>query len=72
MEFRRRKPSRLQVVLIADGRIAFNYADVALRDGIVGLFSDEEVTKGNLIASIVDQGGAPDGAAGGRGGATVT
>ena len=47
-------PSRLQVVLMADGRIAFNYADVALRDGIVGLFPDEEVTKGNLIASIVD------------------
>ena len=48
------KPSRFQVVLRADGGIALNYADVALRDGIVGLFPDEEVTKGNLIASIAD------------------
>ena len=48
------KPSRFQVVLRADGSIAFNYVDVALRDGIVGLFPDEEVTKGNLIARIAD------------------
>ena len=48
------KPSRFQLVLMADGGIAFNYADVALRDGIVGLFPDEEVTKGRLIARIAD------------------
>ena len=48
------EPSRFQVVLSANGGIAFNYADVALRDGIVGLFPDEELTKGNLIANIAD------------------
>ena len=49
------KPSRLQVVLMADGRIAFNYADVALRDGIVGLlFPDDDVVKGNLITAVAD------------------
>ena len=48
------EPSRFQVVLRADGRITFNYAAVALRDGSVGLFPDEEVTKGDLIASIAD------------------
>ena len=46
------RPSRLQVVLSADGRVSFNYAAVALRDGIVGLFPNHEVTKGRRIASI--------------------
>lgn len=48
------KPARFQVVLNADGGIRFNYADVALGDGIVGLFPDDEVVKGDLIASVVD------------------
>ena len=47
-------PIRFQMVLYADGGIAFNYADVALRDGIVGLFPDAEVTRGHLIARIAD------------------
>ena len=47
-------PNRFQVVLGADGGIAFNYADVALRDGIVGLFPDAEVARGRLIARIAD------------------
>ena len=39
---------------MADGRIKFNYADIVLRDGIVGLFFDEELTKGKLVASFTD------------------
>lgn len=46
--------SRFQVVLMADGRIKFNYADIVLRDGIVGLFFDEELTNGKLVASFTD------------------
>ena len=49
-------PSRFQIVLNADGGIAFNYADVALRDGIVGLFPNEEITKGRLLGGIADPG----------------
>ncbi len=48
------KPARFQTVLHADGSIRFNYSDVALGDGIVGLFPDAEVVKGDLIASVVD------------------
>ena len=49
------EPSRFQVVLHADGSITFNYNDdVFFGDGIVGLFPDEEPTKGDLIASILD------------------
>ncbi len=48
------KPARFQAVLHADGSIRFNYSDVALGDGIVGLFPDDEVVKGDLIASVVD------------------
>ena len=48
------KPARFQAVLRADGSIRFNYSDVAIRDGIVGLFPDDEVVKGDLIASVVD------------------
>ncbi len=48
------EPSRFQVVLNADGGIAFNYRGVALGDGIAGLFPNEDVAKGDLIASIVD------------------
>ena len=47
-------PSRFQVILSADGGIAFNYADVTIGDGIVGVFSNEGVTKGDLITSIPD------------------
>ena len=47
-------PDRFQVVLGANGSIHFNYADVALGDGIVGLFPNDEITKGALIASAVD------------------
>ena len=45
---------RFQVVLGADGTVRFNYSDVTPDDGIVGLFPDEEVMKGHLIASIAD------------------
>ena len=48
------KPARFQAVLRADGSIRFNYSDVAFGDGIVGLFPDDEVIKGDLIASVVD------------------
>ena len=48
------KPARFQVVLGADGSIAFNYADVALGDGIVGLFTAAEPTKGAVLASLPD------------------
>ena len=47
-------PDRFQAVLGADGSIRFNYADVTLGDGIVGLFPDEEISKGDLIARIID------------------
>ena len=49
------KPSRLQVVLGADGAIALNYLDVRIGDGIVGLFPNEELTRRNLIASVADE-----------------
>ena len=48
------KPARFQLVLGADGSVRFSYADVFLGDGIVGLFSAQEPTKGALIASIPD------------------
>ena len=49
------EPSRFQVVLRADGSVRFNYQnDVFFGDGIVGLFLDEDPTKGAPIASIVD------------------
>ena len=47
-------PVSFQLVLSADGSIRFNYADVALGDGVVGLFPDEEVARGDLIASVAD------------------
>ena len=50
------EPSRFQVVLRADGSVRFNYQnDVFFGDGIVGLFPDEDPTKGALVASIVDE-----------------
>ena len=48
------KPARFQAVLRADGSIRFNYSDITFGDGIVGLFPDDEVVKGDLIASVVD------------------
>ena len=48
------KPARFQAVLRADGSIRFNYSDVTFGDGIVGLFSNEEVTKSDIITSISD------------------
>ena len=48
------KPARFQAVLRTDGSIRFNYSDVAFGDGIVGLFPDDEIVEGDLIASIVD------------------
>ncbi len=49
------KPSRFQAVLYADGSVRFNYADVIFGDGVVGLFPNYDVTKGDVIASIVDE-----------------
>lgn len=49
-----------QIVLHADGRIAFNYGpgprdpDEAFGDGIVGLFPGSEVVKTGLLGSIAD------------------
>ena len=49
------EPSRIQVVLSADGSIRFNYRGVLLGDGIVGLFPHEDdVEKSGLIASVAD------------------
>ena len=49
------KPARFQAVLRADGSIAFNYVDVSLGDGIVGLFTAAaELTRGAVIASLPD------------------
>ena len=47
-------PDRFQAVLYGDGRIAFHYGFIAAGDGIVGVFSNAEPTRGALIASIVD------------------
>ena len=49
----KQKPARFQAILRADGSIAFNYADVALGDGIVGLFT-ANLTRGAVIASMPD------------------
>ncbi len=52
--------TRFQVVLYADGRIAFNYAtapqdpDEAIRDGIVGLFPNSRPVRDELVARVVD------------------
>ena len=46
--------ARFQVSLRADGTIRFSYTDVSLGDGIVGLFPDHEIEKGDPIASIAD------------------
>lgn len=43
-----------QAVLHTDGHIRFNYRDVALGDGIVGLFQNEPVTRADLIVRIPD------------------
>ena len=48
------RPVRFQMVLSADGSVRFNYADVALGDGVVGLFPNDEVARGDLIASVAD------------------
>ena len=47
-------PDRFQAALHADGSISFNYAAVTAADGIVGLFPDDEVVKGDMIASVND------------------
>ena len=48
------QPARFQTALGADGSVKFSYADVLLGDGISGLFSAEEVTRGDLIGNVVD------------------
>jgi len=47
-------PNRFQAVLHADGSVQFNYADITSGDGIAGLFSDNVVQKGDLMARVVD------------------
>ena len=49
-----KKWSRLQAVLAADGSIRFNYVDVDIGDGIVGLFPAEEVSRGERIGGVVE------------------
>ena len=39
---------------MADGSIRFNYADVTLGDGVVGLFDASEVERGRLLANLAD------------------
>ena len=46
--------SRFQAVLHDDGSIRFNYTDIAVGDGVVGLFPNDDVVKGDLIARVVD------------------
>ena len=48
------EPSRFQVVLAADGSIRFNYADVDIGDGIVGLFDASGIERGALLAHLAD------------------
>ena len=43
-----------QAVLHADGRIAFHYRDTAFSDGVVGLFPNDSVVKGDPILRITD------------------
>ena len=45
--------NRFQAVLRSTGTIQFNYGDVTVRDGVVGLFSGA-VVKDELIAALVD------------------
>ena len=48
--------NEFQAVLFADGRIAFNYRDVSMRDGIVGLFPEitAEPVQGNRLITLRD------------------
>ena len=46
--------SRFQAVLHDDGSIRFNYAGVIAGDGIIGLFPNDAVVEGDIIASIND------------------
>ena len=48
------KPVRFQVAAGADGTVRFSYTDTFLGDGIVGLFPDDDVVKGDLITSVAD------------------
>ena len=48
------QPARFQVVLRADGSVRFNYREVPFGDGIVGLFPNEGLKKGLLLAGIAD------------------
>lgn len=50
----RKGPNRFQAVLHADGSVQFNYADITSGDGIAGLFSNNVVQKGDLMARVVD------------------
>ena len=49
------KSSRFQLVLSAGGEITFSYVDVAIRDGIVGVFPNEEIERRDLIVGIADE-----------------
>ena len=46
------EPSRTQLALHADGRIAFSYMDVLFGDGVVGFFSGQTLTRDETIASF--------------------
>ena len=46
--------SRFQAVLYANGTIAFHYDRVDFKDGIVGLFKNEELERGQELARIED------------------
>ena len=46
--------NEFQAVLFADGSIAFNYRDVSVHDGIVGLFPLTEPARRNRLATLYD------------------
>ena len=46
--------NEFQAVLFADGSIAFNYKDVSVHDGIVGLFPSTEPIRGDRLATLFD------------------
>ena len=45
---------QVQAVLHADGDIALSYRDVKLGDGVVGLFRNEALVKGDLVFRVED------------------
>ena len=47
--------SRFQAVLNANGTVRFNYAEVSFGDGVVGLFPNSAIYRGEVLGRIVDE-----------------